>query len=715
MKNSLILIFIFLSFGIFAQTTPTSIYPESQTVPCNTLVEVPIKASRFRSMLSMQGTITWDTAALRFDSIADFGPSALALLASNFGQTQTASGRLFFSWNDPALKGVTLPDSSSLFRLRFTILATSATTTSVSVGGTIVPLELLDSNYVAIPSVGGTGQVSLPFVIPGYNPFPDTTRVCGPSITLDAGAGYAQYTWSNGNVGRTALIAANGIYTVSVRNALGCTAQDLTRVSLVTADILQSDTTVCRGARLSLSARTGTGWQFSWTPSGTGPSLTVSPLQSTTYRLTVTDGITRCSDSIVVTLSPVDTTLTVSGPETFCRSRDSIVLRAAPAVGYRWLRNGSLLAADTSASLRPDSSGSYRAVLRNALGCIDTTRSVSVTVNPLPLTRLLSVGDSLLCEGGTRLLTASGGTSYRWYRNDTLVGGIVRDSLQVTTPGQYSVEAVSAAGCVKRADTTVAFTLLRRASLAFDVTGVCVDVPIRFTNRSTAPSLGTVAWRWSFGNGDTSRLFSDSVIYRTPGSYRATLRYTNARCPTHTDTLSRTLTLIRERSVRFADQVAVKGVPKTIFARDTASVWVWRPTAGLSTANVYNPTATLQAAQQYVIQSTLRNGCLVYDTLLVKVAANTAIHVPKAFSPNNDGQNDRLFPILVGISNLQYFRVYNRWGVLVYEARTYGTSIGWDGTYKGTPQPMETYIWVAEAVDVLGKTLKAGGNSILIR
>jgi len=97
------------------------------------------------------------------------------------------------------------------------------------------------------------------------------------------------------------------------------------------------------------------------------------------------------------------------------------------------------------------------------------------------------------------------------------------------------------------------------------------------------------------------------------------------------------------------------------------------------------------------------------------VAAQAGIHVPKAFSPNGDGQNDRLFPILVGISNLQYFRVYNRWGVLVYEARTYGTSIGWDGTYKGTPQPMETYIWVAEAVDVLGKTLKAGGNSILIR
>jgi len=124
---------------------------------------------------------------------------------------------------------------------------------------------------------------------------------------------------------------------------------------------------------------------------------------------------------------------------------------------------------------------------------------------------------------------------------------------------------------------------------------------------------------------------------------------------------------------------------------------------------------TLPDGLTYVIQTTLRNGCIVYDTLRVKVSATTGIFVPKAFSPNGDGQNDRLFPVLVGVSQLRYFRVYNRWGVLVYEARTSGSNIGWDGVYKGVLQPLETYIWVAEALDVLGKTLKAGGNTILIR
>jgi gliding motility-associated-like protein len=699
-----------------AQTDTVRITPVSQTVPCNRIVDVPVRASRFRSLLSLQGSISWDTAALRFDSVSSFGPTALSLSLANFGQTQTASGRIFVSWNDPVLRGVTLPDSSTLFTLRFTIRSERASTTSLTVGGDPVPLEVMDTSYQTLPVAGGSGTVSLQFRIPGFNPFADTTRICGTSVTLDAGADYTQYTWSNGNVGRRAAINTNGFYTLSVRNELGCTAQDQTLVSLVTADILQSDTTLCRGSDLRLEAVSSAVWQYLWTPSGAvKSSVNLTPTATTTYRLQVTDGITTCQDSVQVTISTVDTALAVTGPLTYCATLDSLVLRAAQAAGYQWLRDGRVLSGASAATLRPDTSGAYRAVVRNTLGCTDSTRSVTVTINPLPRTRLSSPGDSLICEGGTRTLIASGGDTYRWYRNDSLLANVTRDTLTASSAGRYAVEALSTAGCLRRADTVIALVLLKRAQLDFSFSGVCVDVPVKFTNQSTTPAQGIVSWRWTFGNGDTSRLASPENIYLTPGSYRVTLRYANARCPAHLDTVSRPLTLIRERSFRFPDQVAVKGIPKTVYGRDTATAWTWRPTTGLSATNIYNPQATLLQNQQFVIQATLPNRCLVYDTLLVKVAANTAIHVPKAFSPNGDGQNDRLFPVLVGINYLRYFRVYNRWGVLVYEARTSGSNIGWDGIYRGQPQPMETYMWVAEAVDVLGKTLKAGGNSILLR
>ena len=130
---------------------------------------------------------------------------------------------------------------------------------------------------------------------------------------------------------------------------------------------------------------------------------------------------------------------------------------------------------------------------------------------------------------------------------------------------------------------------------------------------------------------------------------------------------------------------------------------------------IYNPTVNLQQGQDYLIRTTLRNGCVVFDSLRVRVANESNIHVPKAFTPNGDGRNDLLFPILVGIDALKYFRVYNRWGNLVYELKGIQPTMGWDGRYRGVAQPMEGYVWIAEAVDVLGKTLKAKGNTLLIR
>ncbi len=89
------------------------------------------------------------------------------------------------------------------------------------------------------------------------------------------------------------------------------------------------------------------------------------------------------------------------------------------------------------------------------------------------------------------------------------------------------------------------------------------------------------------------------------------------------------------------------------------------------------------------------------------------IYVPKVFTPNNDGTNDVLKPILVGIQTFRYFSVYNRWGNLIYT--TQDANQGWDGTFKGVAQPVETYLWMAEGVDVTGKKIVAKGMTSLVR
>jgi len=62
---------------------------------------------------------------------------------------------------------------------------------------------------------------------------------------------------------------------------------------------------------------------------------------------------------------------------------------------------------------------------------------------------------------------------------------------------------------------------------------------------------------------------------------------------------------------------------------------------------------------------------------------------------------------------LQYFRIYNRWGQLVFS--TSQTGKGWDGIFNGTPQPPGTYVFEAVGTDQLGNRVYKKGTIVLIR
>jgi gliding motility-associated-like protein len=123
---------------------------------------------------------------------------------------------------------------------------------------------------------------------------------------------------------------------------------------------------------------------------------------------------------------------------------------------------------------------------------------------------------------------------------------------------------------------------------------------------------------------------------------------------------------------------------------------------------------------EYLINITRDNGCITVDTVLVKIVTvvpttivKSDLFVPKAWTPNNDGHNDKLFPITVNIRELKYFRVFNRWGQLVFETNIIGQ--GWNGILQSKPAAMDVYTWTVEAIGVDGKYIKKSGNSVLIR
>ena len=89
------------------------------------------------------------------------------------------------------------------------------------------------------------------------------------------------------------------------------------------------------------------------------------------------------------------------------------------------------------------------------------------------------------------------------------------------------------------------------------------------------------------------------------------------------------------------------------------------------------------------------------------------ILVPKSFTPNGDGVNDILYPYLTGIQTFQYFKVYNRFGKLMFETNNY--DVGWNGSLNGTPQPMGIYIWVSQGIATDGSLLQRKGETLLLR
>jgi gliding motility-associated-like protein len=141
--------------------------------------------------------------------------------------------------------------------------------------------------------------------------------------------------------------------------------------------------------------------------------------------------------------------------------------------------------------------------------------------------------------------------------------------------------------------------------------------------------------------------------------------------------------------------------------------YTWTPAAFLSDPTSATPKATLTADQRFIVSGTTPAGCQGSDDILVKVYKGPDIYVPSAFTPNNDGLNDLLRPIPVGIKDFKFFRVFNRWGQLVFA--TQDPQRGWDGKINGASQGTGTFVWMAEAIDYKGNLVTRKGVVSIVR
>jgi gliding motility-associated-like protein len=162
-----------------------------------------------------------------------------------------------------------------------------------------------------------------------------------------------------------------------------------------------------------------------------------------------------------------------------------------------------------------------------------------------------------------------------------------------------------------------------------------------------------------------------------------------------------------------SDTSVVLGQPLQLAATGGTN-YMWTPNTWLDDALIYNPISLPKDNIKYTVRVSDVNGCFADDTILVHLYnLDAGLYVPNAFTPNGDGKNDTFKPIELGMKTLDLFRIYNRWGELVYS--TTDINKGWDGTYKGRGQDQANYVWYAEGTDYRGNKVKKKGNVILIR
>ena len=165
--------------------------------------------------------------------------------------------------------------------------------------------------------------------------------------------------------------------------------------------------------------------------------------------------------------------------------------------------------------------------------------------------------------------------------------------------------------------------------------------------------------------------------------------------------------------INYPIQYAVVNLPLELSARQFGESILWSPAGNLDNPESYTPVFTGANEQLYTIEIKTASGCITFDTQLVKTVKSIEVYVPNAFTPNNDGLNDYLRPLSFGIKKVDYFKVYNRWGQLLFEM--HAALPGWDGTFKGERLEMQTVIWIFKGTGVDGKIYTKSGTSVLVR
>jgi gliding motility-associated-like protein len=457
---------------------------------------------------------------------------------------------------------------------------------------------------------------------------------------------------------------------------------------------------------------------WKWDFGDPGSTTDVSTLQNPTYvypqtgpkniRFIVSNS-KGCIDTVFKTIDILDKPpLSVAFKDTLICSADDLRLHAVGDGNFSWTPGYNIQQSNTPDPLvSPDVTTKY-VVKLDYQGCINFD---TVQVRVVDFVTLNAMGDTIICATDSVQLGASGDAlRYAWSPPENISNpDMANPKAKTTVTTTYQV-AGYIGSCVSTDRMKVTAVPYPGANAGQD-TVVCFETP--------AQLQGTIAGS-SFTWSPTASLTNANTLNplarpKKTTSYVLTVM-DNIGCPKPgRDTV---LVSVLPEIMAFAgnDTAVVVNEPLQLNGSGGTG-YVWSPATSLSSTTIANPVGFYNGSFdsiQYKLLVGNEYGCVDSAFITVRIFKTAPqIFVPTAFTPNADGKNDVFRPIAVGISKIDYFRVFNRWGQLVFSTTTNGR--GWDGKIGGKEQGTGTFVWVVRGVDFTGKVVFSKGTVTLIR
>lgn len=555
---------------------------------------------------------------------------------------------------------------------------------------------------------------------------PDSVNACrNEPVQLQASSGYTTYSWnadptlSATNIPNPIAIPTQQSTTYIATATVGtCNARDSVYIRMKDIEFVSKTDLICFGNNSGqIKVAAGAEWkspsEFRIDNQPYQSDSTFTGLAAGVHWIYVRDGA-GCLDSISVALNePPLMVPNFTTQQSTCTGLPDGSITVSPTGGTAPF----LYSIDNGANYQQGNvfnvvQGTYNILVKDDKGCLSPTGPIVITLNDNLSVNVAT--PSPICESKSTTLTAiaPNALTFDWQPVTALSSTNTASTIANPTVTTQYVVTVTNGICVHKDSVIVTV-------LPAPVPDAGADIIVCYGANGKLNAGPVAEYFWSPSTYLSSTLVQSPDVIKPQSSLKYVLRVRDANgCNSLvTDTVLVTVTPpVKIKAIQ--DSMVAIGQPIKLWAYPATNAnvtqYTWSPSYGLDNPYINKPTATLDRDMVYTVTGRTPGDCEGSATISIKVYKGPEIYVPTAFTPNGDGLNEQLKPYCIGIKSMNYFRIYNRWGVEVFSTKQMNT--GWDGRYKGEQiSGGNSFVWIAEGIDYMGKTVTRKGVFTLVR